>query len=184
MISTKYSKDYRQEVEKGPDGKMKDVFVYTGAYYKTDETEESHKRTRLILVAEGLLAVAAFIVGIYFNSSISHTFYAVVPYALNALNIYLLIESTIYYFPVREIYKKEEKEKGIDRIKTVGLLGSILFLISLAGALTKLFVFTVKASVGDHVFIVCNIVLLAVFISVFIAFKKINTKEFENPIEK
>ena len=59
------------------------------------------------------------------------------------------------------------------------LIGTIIF-AAVIGTLS----FTVKASVGDHVFIICNIVLLAVFISVFIVFKKINTKEIENPIEK
>ena len=152
MIIDRYLKDYKCEIRTGPDGKPREVYVYAGPLFDSSETKEEHKKNVIILTALSILAVALYILGLFFDSAPAHNWYAVLPYALNFLTYVFYVASVIAYMPIRENYNKRQKNAAFERFLPIGIIGGILSFLALIGTIVS-FTKAEKLATADFVFL-------------------------------
>lgn len=191
MIFTKYSNEYKPDVETLPDGSKKEIYVYAGPIYEYvrdnklhKKKKRSHKAERLWFALWGIVFTALFFAGLIFDSIPTRTLYAILPYAIGALAIYSYIAAVFVFWPERETLKRRDKEKGIDRFKQSSLAGGILYFLSTIGTVIAITNNRQSVSYKDCLFLGCSTFMSIFFILVFVHTRRIVTKEIENPIEK
>lgn len=138
MIIDRYLKDYKCEIQTGPDGKPREVYVYAGPLFESSETKEEHKKNVIVLTALSILAVALYIVGLWFDSAPAHKWYAVVPYSLNFLTYVFFVYSVISYMPIRKNYNRRQRGNSFGKFSPVGLIGALLSFASVVGTIVCL----------------------------------------------
>lgn len=184
MISPKYGNDYRLDVETLPDGKKKDVKVYIGPYFESDESEAVHKKNRLFLLFSEIIFAVLLILNMTFYTELGKVWYVIVPFAVNVLAAYVFFESVAYFWPVRDKLTREQKERGQDRLKQMSAVQAVLCMISeVAGIITTGFLLA-SVSINDIVFCTLACVMLLITVSQTLYLRKIDAKEIENPLAK
>ena len=184
MISMKYSKEYRTDVEFDSNGRAHDKVTYVGPEFELSETEEKHKKNRVMMLAGAILAAVLFVVSVLLYGEITKKYYVIIPYAINILLIYLDIESIIIYWPVRERLERMQKERGIDRAKGMSLMVAIVSFYSfVAGVVTIVCNHTTMLS-GDWCFLVCTLVISTIMTLSFLYTISTKPSEIHKNIEK
>ena len=175
MIIDRYLKDYKCEIQMGPDGKPREVYVYAGPLFESSETKEEHKKNVIILTALSILAVALYILGLFFDSAPAHNWYAVVPYSLNFLTYVFFVYSVISYMPIRKTYNRRQRGNSFGKFSPVGLIGALLSFTSVVGTIVCL----AKAgntAFSDWLFLGSAVIQTLVFAYLFIFGLKILKK--------
>lgn len=184
LVSLKYKKDYRMDVEETSSGKKKQTLVYTGPLYSYKVIKPDHvkERTRILILT--IVAAVLFILGISFYSNLSRVWYVSIPYACNALVLYFLIESLFIFWKYRTELNREQKERGGERIKAMSFVSMVLFGFSLSGSFIALVTGYVKLSNSDCFFLSFVLALVLLMFVLYRFSKDIQYIEKENPVAK
>ena len=185
MITLRYGKEYRMDLETLPDGKKKQKMVYVGPLYDYVDTLGEHKRQRRLLLMIAILSAILFISGFSFYSNLSRVWFSAIPYASNALVIYLLLESIGYFWKYGENLNRESKQRGGDRLKSLAIISAALYCLSLTGS----FAATISSYIEevtkfDYIYIIITVFNLAVMLVLFLIARPIRYIEKENPAAK
>ncbi len=185
MITLRYGKEYRMDLETFPDGKKKQKMVYVGPLYDYVDTINEHKRQRSLLLVLVSLSAILFIFGFSFYSNLSRVWFTSTPYAVNALVIYLLFESIGYFWKYRSNLNREAKQRGGDRLKALSLIAASLYCISFAGSMGAIVSsYISEVTVFDYLYIMVILLSILLMLAAFFSARDIAYIEKENPTAK
>ena len=178
----KWAGDYRWDTATDENGKVKNVYVYTGPLFKADETGEEHAVRRIRLLLAFVIALVLFVPQMILSSNLARNIFVILPFSINLFTLLFFGEGLVTYWKYKEELTRPQKEKTVDRFKAASFAGSFLFLVSTVAAYVVIAVFLVKISVFDVIFAVCDTLLTVIFVLTFMYTRKFTTKECENPI--
>lgn len=181
MVTLRYGKEYRLDLETLPDGKQKRKLCYIGPLYDYEAAEDVHGKQRVILLILSILSVIVFISGLSFYSNLSRIWYISIPYAVNALLCFFLLESLFFFWKYRTDLEREKKQRGGDRFKGVYLISGITYLISCIGIIAVLIGKVISPECADYIFFFIAIQGVVLSVVGFTYAGKIKYVEKHNP---
>ncbi len=184
MVTLRYGRDYRMEVDVKPNGKEEKRLVYVGPLFKYTDDTDTHKKQGIVLSGLGIIAVILFFSGFSFYSNLSRVWFTAVPYACNLLSLYYLIAACFYFVPFKETLNREQKEKGLEGFKKCSLASFILGVFSLVGGFTAIFIYLPGFVKQDIFFLIIVFLFTVTELFIFFFCRRITVCEVENPIAK
>lgn len=134
MINKKYTKDYQIDLKTGPNGKLIEEAVYIGPLYRLEGGSLKRRKLFFRMIVCTAIAVFLFLSGLWNNSVYAHQIY------INMPALGLGIVSAFYgvgCFHLKgeaDTFRREEKDKSLDRMKASSLVGMILAGVALGGS--------------------------------------------------
>ncbi len=184
MVSLKYGKEYRMDEELLPNGKYSKKMIYIGPVFTYAETEAEHKVSRIKLLILGIVSAVLFVFGLLFYSNLSRVWFVSVPYACNAMVLYLFFESLVFFWPYRASLEREQKEKGAERFKSLGIFSLLFHFSGLTGSTVALLTYVKGTVAFDYVFLGIVVVQVMLWFLIFREANRIHLWEHENPTKK
>ena len=184
MVTLRYGKDYRMDVDVKPNGKEEKKLVYVGPLFKYTDDADTHKKQGRVLSGLGIIAVALFFLGFSFYSNLSRIWFTSVPYACNLLSLYYLIVACFYFVPFKEPLNREQKEKGLEGFKKCSLASFILGVFSLVGGIVAIFIYLQGFVKQDIFFLIITLLFTVTALFIFFFCRRITVYEVENPTAK
>lgn len=181
LISLKYAKEYRTDVVTDASGRKKEKYTYVGPLYDYSVEKPVHTRQKMILAVVGIISTVLYVLGLYFPSNLSRILYVSLPFAANAIVIFLFFGSLLKFFPYKESLTREEKEKGGERIRSLEVISTGLFFLSDIGAVVALFSSVETVNSYDYVMLICGVGLFVMSLTGLLTIKNITYKEKPNP---
>lgn len=184
MVSTKYNKYYRLDVQINSDGSKSDKWDYVGPYYEIEETREEHNKRLTVYIVFALILLAGIFTNLWIYSLFSKTIYVILPFFINVVPVYLFIEALYNYRKFGKRLKINEKEKCVDRFKQASLFGVLFSGGAVIGIIVGLLVGDKYLCTNDYIFILFAVIMLIIFIVNAVISRGLTTKEIENSVAK
>lgn len=184
MISTKYNKYYRMDVQINSDGSKTDKWEYIGPYYEFEESAEEHKKRAFIYKLFLVGLILSMFINLWIYSNLSKVIYIILPFCLNLFAVYLFITAVTFYKKPGKLLKINEKEKSADKFKQSSLFGILFTFLSLLGVIIYLLRISTYLFINDYIFILFQVIMLTIFIANALFTRSLTTKEVENFLAK
>ncbi len=181
LISKKYLNDYHLEIEELENGKVRDYYRYTGDYYELDLSKQDQRALRIRLLLFAFLMTFLFIAPLMVYSTLTRVIYISIPFILLLIPLYLLYKTVYYLFRVKGQFKREEKEKALDRIKGIPIIFFVLLIMIMIGQAIGYMNHSSEIGYGDYVLFGSTILLAVSDLYLFQKTKKISIKTFYAP---
>lgn len=182
MLSSKYVKDYRMDVETTKTGKVKRKMVYTGPLYDWNLSEDELRRIRRLYLILCVSICAIYLGSLLFYSNLSRLWYVILPYSCLILVLFFFIAAVYNIVHASQPMNRETKEKTQDRIKGSSLIGIVFTLGTFLGETYGLFKLQQDISYTDLLFIVASVFIFTILLYGFKASKRLQLKEKINPL--
>lgn len=162
MLSKKNLEDYSWETTENSKGKVVDLMVYKGPLYKWEKNQSEMKRIITKLAILTIISVVAYISSLWNYSSIARIWYILIPYSLIFIFLAFQISSIYGLITHKENFKRKEKEKMVDRLKTIGFVERIFSIYCLLASI----LYSVKSyqnfTIWDYYFLSMIVILVIV----------------------
>lgn len=179
MISKKYAKDYKIEYDETPGGGLKAQAVYRGKYYIFNDTDKNIKKTALFFTALIAIAWIAFFIPLSVLSAAARTSFVIFPHACIFLPLFSMSAVIVDLWTAKPPFTREESDHISQRVPKSALLFMVLSGAAAAGFVINLFLNPDTMLPGDLLFGVCEAILLAASILLFISRGRTATRETE-----
>lgn len=182
MLRNKYAKDYRIESYGTAKGKIREKAIYTGPLYSFPDARKL-RITALFNSFLGLAGIILWLAGLWNYSAVTRKLYVSVPMlcVCAVLSSFFSSAMKLLRLTTEQTFRREEKEKSVDRARGSSLAG-ILF--CLAGFCAVLFYgagVSFRFSFYDWFYLICTVLQLLIFTAGFIMTKKLSVQEVHNP---
>ena len=139
MASRKYTGDYRVEPHLCPNGKIKDVPIYCGDYFRFARAPEKVRRSLWTAVLFHLLLSVMLLLPLCFPCSYARQFYIVIPMLVAMIPAVLLWAGLWRLWRVKAPVTREYRDKSAGRIEwcstfqlvvsAVSVVSSVVFVV-------------------------------------------------------
>ena len=182
MVTLRYGREYRMDLESLPNGRTKRKMVYIGPLFNYVDSMERHGKQRIILLVLSLLTAFQYIFGFSFYSNLSRVWYSSIPYAFNGIFLIFEFESILYFWGNHVDFNRERKQRGGERIKGLSIAISVFAFISLIGSVSASLAGSVSVQSSDYLYIAVTLILVVTQIAMFLYSRGIRYTEKENPL--
>lgn len=180
VLSTKYVKDYRMDVQTMPSGKVKRKMVYTGPFYEWDITEERLKGLRIRYACLAGTGWLLFLLSLSFYSSVSRVLYVMLPYACFMPILALLTGASLKLAVTRGSMNREDKDKICTRLKNFSAAGMVCGILTGIGVIASIFFQKISGG-NDLLFAAADILLTHLCLYGFKSSRYLLVREKINP---
>ena len=165
MISRKYIKDYIIDEQIGANGRVRSQAVYIGAGYTV--TPLISMGTKRVLTGLSAISSISYICAMLPVTLTARAVYILLPFAVSALPICLMLMSSVSLLRAREIMERSEAEKITNRLPQCSLISTILTAASITGLIVNSAILRTGIIGGDIIFgtfaLACTVATATVF---------------------
>ena len=175
MLKNKYAKDYRIEAYSGKNGKVKERAVYTGPVFELDQESNGHLFRKMALLF--IISLLLVITSLWNYSTLTRVFYFSGPLLLMPVVLYLYLTWLLHVRGENGRLNREQKEKGPDRLKGIGIFGIVISGIVFVTALIKACLNGMDLLFWDWYFLAASALQIPVYTVSFLLGRKITVTE-------
>ncbi len=177
MISRKYAKDFDVEYDQTPSGRLKARAVYKGKLYVFSDTDEKKRNTAVYFTILLAAAWIAFFMPLGVLSAAARTSYVILPHVCVFLPMIGMSAVVYDLWTAKPPLTREESDHISHRAPKSALFMTVFSGIAAAGLVIRLCAGQNVAIPGDLIFFVCEAVLLAASILLFMNRRRTATRE-------
>jgi hypothetical protein len=179
MISKKYAKDYEIVYDAAPDGRLKTEAVYKGKCFVFTDTAENVKKTAKYFTVLSAVVWIAFLAPLSVLSAAARTSYVIFPHACIFFPLLFISAVTIDLWTAKPPFNREKRDHISQRAPRYAFLSMVFSGAAAAGFVTSLFLNPDAMLPGDLLFGLCEAIVLAASILLFIIRGRTATRETE-----
>lgn len=179
MVTRKYTSDYRMEFSMDSRGRVREIPVYCGAYYRFEAEPEAVRKSTLWLIVLLLATAVTTLLPMLIRNEYAREFYAFLPQAFALIPLYMFAASLWRILTVKGDVIREHRDRIVSRLHNASVFFLVVSVLSAVGAIA--FLIIDEPGKTDWAMIAVNLLRLPIAWLFFPMGKRFAMKQVDTP---